>query len=413
MPRIKLTEKAVKSLAAPTSTGKEIIYWDADLKGFGLKCSGKTNTRTYIVQRDLADGRTRRLTVGEVGPALSVEKARLEAHEMILDLRRGKDPKARKKEQETFEGWLGRYLDGNTRLSPNTAEHYRSVVELHLEDWLELPLPSITPDMVEAKHRSIARAIAARNRKVKEGSAVFSGQATANSAMRIFRIIWNFAADSIPDLPRNPTARLKRHWFPSPRRERMVKADQLPVFYKSVSCLQNQVARDYLLLLLFTGLRRSEAASLRWTDIDFPNKVIRVPAIQTKAKRKLDLPMSDIVRDILVVRRRFAGDSAFVFPAFSESGHIMEPKFPLREVEKETGIAISAHDLRRTYITIAESTEISPLALKALVNHALGNDVTSGYIQITTDRLREPAQRVADRLKLLCKIREKSRKVAA
>jgi hypothetical protein len=41
------------------------------------------------------------------------------------------------------------------------------------------------------------------------------------------------------------------------------------------------------------------------------------------------------------------------------------------------------------------------LALKALVNHSLGKDVTEGYIQMTAERLRVPAQRVADRLKSL------------
>ena len=68
------------------------------------------------------------------------------------------------------------------------------------------------------------------------------------------------------------------------------------------------------------------------------------------------------------------------------------------------GIEISAHDLRRTFITIAESADISPLALKALVNHALGSDVTSGYVQMTTERLREPAQKVADKMKGCCGI---------
>jgi hypothetical protein len=42
--------------------------------------------------------------------------------------------------------------------------------------------------------------------------------------------------------------------------------------------------------------------------------------------------------------------------------------------------------------------------MKALVNHSLGNDVTSGYVVMTAERLREPAQRIADRLKTLCEI---------
>lgn len=56
---------------------------------------------------------------------------------------------------------------------------------------------------------------------------------------------------------------------------------------------------------------------------------------------------------------------------------------------------------RRTFVTAAESADISPLALSALVNHSLGRDVTSGYVVMTAERLREPAQRVADHLKLL------------
>ena len=47
------------------------------------------------------------------------------------------------------------------------------------------------------------------------------------------------------------------------------------------------------------------------------------------------------------------------------------------------------------------------MALKALVNHSLGSDVTEGYVQMNAERLREPAQRVADKLKKLCGIRGK------
>jgi hypothetical protein len=105
----------------------------------------------------------------------------------------------------------------------------------------------------------------------------------------------------------------------------------------------------------------------------------------------------------LSVRRRL-GDTGFVFPANSGAGHISEPKFPLAVVERATGIRASAHDLRRSYVTVAESCDISPLALRALINHSLGGDVTSGYVIMSLERLREPAQRVADRLKELCAV---------
>ena len=123
----------------------------------------------------------------------------------------------------------------------------------------------------------------------------------------------------------------------------------------------------------------------------------------TKSKRALELPISDLVSDLLA-RRRELGNAGWVFPANSRSGHVEEPRHYLEQVAKAIGIEISVHDLRRTFVSVAESTEMSVYALKALVNHALGSDVTAGYVQHSVERLRVPAQRVADELRRLCKI---------
>lgn len=49
-------------------------------------------------------------------------------------------------------------------------------------------------------------------------------------------------------------------------------------------------------------------------------------------------------------------------------------------VIKESGVHFTVHDLRRTFITVAESLDISAYALKSLLNHKMSNDVTAGYI---------------------------------
>jgi integrase len=113
------------------------------------------------------------------------------------------------------------------------------------------------------------------------------------------------------------------------------------------------------------------------------------------------LPMSDFVHDMLVSRRAL-GNAGFVFPGKGRCGHISDTDLPLIAVEQATGIKVSPHDLRRTFSTVADSAGVSMSALKAMLNHAVGNDVTSGYVVITTDALREPVQRVADRMKELC-----------
>ena len=82
------------------------------------------------------------------------------------------------------------------------------------------------------------------------------------------------------------------------------------------------------------------------------------------------------------------------------------PKFNGTQIADASDVVVSPHDLRRTFITIAESCDLSPFALKALVNHSIGRGVTEGYIQMSAERLREPVQRVANKIKDLCGIHE-------
>jgi len=380
-----LTQRAVVKLAAPTADGRQTIYWDDELRGFGVQCSGKTNQRLYIVQRDV-NGKSRRITLGTVS-GLKLDAARRRAEDALDDLRRGLDPKQKAKAytlQEAVDEFLGPKGEKHSRLRPASVALYRQIERL-LKPWLNRNLSDITFDMVDQKHKELAKEI---------------GPTTANLAMRVLRIVWNYAADR-STLPECPVSRLKKRWYAEPRRTRHVAFEQLPQFYRALSVLESTTARDYILLLLFTGMRRREAASLRWSDIDLVQKVIRLPAEVTKAKRALVLPMSIFVYELLV-RRRAAGTAGpFVFPG--PGGHITSADRPLYDVARDTGIEVSCHDLRRTFASVAADTpEVSWLALKLMLNHTTRGDVTAGYVQISTEQLRGAVQRVADKLLELC-----------
>jgi len=61
------------------------------------------------------------------------------------------------------------------------------------------------------------------------------------------------------------------------------------------------------------------------------------------------------------------------------------------------------HGLRNVFITVAERDLLLPHSLtKRLANHAPPSDVTEGYAaDWTIGQLREPAQRIADRIEAL------------
>jgi integrase len=80
------------------------------------------------------------------------------------------------------------------------------------------------------------------------------------------------------------------------------------------------------------------------------------------------------------------------------TGLLNDQRKQMQHVMEESGVKFTIHDLRRTFITVAESLDISAYALKRLLNHKMGNDVTAGYIIIDAERLRVPMQKITDHL---------------
>lgn len=268
-------------MTAPAPSGRQQMHWDDITPGFGVRISGTTKQKSFVAQRDLPNGRTRRVTIGAVGE-VTLDEARARARDLIQDMRRGLDPKAARKTDATLAQALDEYLlVRKDHLAERSVQGYRRSMQ-YLSDWQALPLTQITTQMVQSRHAQL-------------GSA--KGHATANSVMRTLRVVYNHRIEHQPDLI-NPV-KLKKRWFKVAARKRLVTPEQAKQFYEAILSLKNHIGRDYLLLLLFTGLRRGEAAGLEWDDIDLSARVIRLPAQRTKAKREFAQPMSDFVEQLL------------------------------------------------------------------------------------------------------------------
>jgi integrase len=397
-PRIKLTERSVARLPAPDPSGKQIIHWDSDLRGFGVMCSATSNVKTFLAKGTIRDHNGRsirapRTTIGRY-PVLSVEQARIRANAILRGFMGGIDPRAERSSdvtlREAMEGFL-RARAGNLR--PKSVKGYRDDVERHLAIWLDKPLRNVNRDMIEGRHRAIAEEIAERSG--------LSGAAMANRVMRSLRAIYNFHLDRVPNLPPNPV-KLRGMWHDVQPRVRCLRGSEFRKFYKAASELPNKVGADFVRLLLFTGLRRTEAAKIRWSDVDLDHKTLTIPPENAKNGKRLTLPLTDVIFKLLKERQSL-GRTEYVFFGNGAAGHLQEPKSFFADIAAASGVQISPHDLRRSYITTAESCDIPLLALAALVNHAVPG-VTSSYVQMNVERLRKPAQKVADRLKELCGI---------
>jgi hypothetical protein len=113
--RIKLSQHVVDRLAAPTASGKQEPWWDEDLRGFAVLCSGRTTAKTFICQRDLPGGKSHRVTIASTAE-LKFAEAKQRARRPLLQMRDGADPKARPKTGTLLEV-LEQYVSSD-RLSP-------------------------------------------------------------------------------------------------------------------------------------------------------------------------------------------------------------------------------------------------------------------------------------------------------
>ena len=380
---MKLTKTIVSNL--PFAEKGQVFYWDAELPGFGMYTG--TKSKTWCVQQRIGN-KTKRVVLGKY-PTMTAEQARIAAKKGIGALAAGIDTVQEKREKNIKAVTLGEvftaFLDSR-QLKPKTVRDYTGVMNNIYPDWQKLPITDITRDAVERRHKKIGEE---------------RGEAYANLGARTLRSVLNYASakyetnKGLSILPENPVKRISqtRGWYKVERRTGHLKPHQLQAWFDAVLSINNPTIRDYLLFVLLTGTRKDESAKLQWTDIDLIDNsyILRDP----KNKRPIQLPLSDYLADMLT-KRKANSNSAFVFPGDGASGYLVEPKRQIAKIVEKTDMPFAMHDLRRTFVTIAESLDISSFAVKALVNHKAGDDVTSGYIQLNVERLRKPMQTITD-----------------
>jgi len=248
-------------------------------------------------------------------------------------------------------------------------------------------------------------------------------ESIANKALKVLSALFNFAISNYEDdvgnslIQDNPVVRLSqiRAWYPNRQRKTKIAMSELPQWFHAVNKLHdvgaNSIAesvKHYLILLLFTGLRRREADSLIWAEyrskdkkkaksesiLDLSNKTIWIP--DPKNSQAHCLPLSNYLVDLLTAHRANT-HSKYVFPNAKSDHHIIEPRKIMRQVTEKSGVPFMLHDLRRTFVSIADSLDISAYALKRLLNHKIsGSDVTTSYIITDVERLRKPMQQITD-----------------
>jgi integrase len=180
----------------------------------------------------------------------------------------------------------------------------------------------------------------------------------------------------------NPLAGVKAA-FEKPKKQNMptIKPDELPKFMQTLSIASIKIVTRYLIeWQLHTMVRPSEAAGIKWDEIDFDNKLWNIPAERMKKKRPHSVPLTQQALNLLSAIKPISGHREYIFPADRN------PRKHTNESTANTAIKrmgykdkLVAHGLRSLASTTLNEQGFDGDIIEAALAHVDSNEVRRAY----------------------------------
>lgn len=262
----RLNQRAIDALQPQADV--QYVAWDPSVPGFGVRVS-PAGTKSFILKYRLKSGRVRWKTLGRVDD-LSLAEARGQAIDDRGTVARGKDPSAetdRARGAVTVADAATRFLtEYVAHRKPSTRRTYKQAVDSYIRPWLgSVPLIDLTVADVEKLHHRLR-----------------STPYVANRAVAVLSKLCAWAR-----LETNPCRGIAL--YTEKKRDRYLNHDEYAKLGKALrdgrkAGTYASAALTGIELLLLTGCRPAEIASLQWSFVDLQRGVLRLPDSKSGAK---------------------------------------------------------------------------------------------------------------------------------
>ncbi len=166
---------------------------------------------------------------------------------------------------------------------------------------------------------------------------------------------------------------------------------QLSKLIEAIEKDDNKIAGNFMLMTLFTGMRRGELFRLRWDDIDFQRGFIHIRDQRDqkgpKGGKDQIIPLNAAARELLASHPHT--DSEYVFPGLNGKQRV-DIKRPVNRIKKNAGLPKNfrpLHGLRHVYASmLASSGEVDMYTLQKLLTHK-SPQMTQRYAHLRDDAL--------------------------
>jgi len=332
-----------------------------------------TGAKTFAVRRKL-NGHAVRISIGKF-PVTTVEQAQKKAAEINSEIIQGQNPNDAKRairEEMTLTELFNLYMEMHAKPYKKSWREDENNFRRYLRRWGNRKLSQIGKQDIQKLHSKIGKD---------------KGKYAANRTLSLLQTVFNRAIDWGWNY-QNPADGIKK--FKEISRDRFLESNELPKFFAALAKEPNHTARDYFIISLLTGARRTNCLEMRWDQIDFEKNTWLIP--DTKNGTPQTLPLMPTVIDILKARRddQWADStSEWVFPGLGKTGHLVEPKKAWTRILTRAGIkGVRIHDLRRSLGSWQAATGANLSIIGKTLNHK-NVSTTAIYARLGLDPVRE------------------------
>ena len=306
-----------------------------------------------------------------------------------------------KAEKYTLGQWMDIWFENyaKVKVRPSSHQTYRGYIDNHIKPHIgKIPLNKLSSLELQKFYKKLLG-----NGRVKRLESKKQPKGLSAKTVRNINQVISSALDLAKEqklIATNPTDSCA---LPKVEHKEMqtIPAEDLAKFLQEARA--SGVYEMYYIELA-TGLRRGELLGLKWSDIDFTNRVIRIQRqvaringeiVEAPLKTKnsyRNISISDDTAEVLKAQREKVS-SEYVFP--SPNGGPISPdsvNHMLQRVLERAGLPkVRFHDLRHTFATIALQNGVDIKTVSGMLGHYSAGFTLDTYAHVTTAAQKEAA----------------------
>lgn len=364
----KFTNTNIKNLPIPT---KRTFYYDTVEPKLSLQITPNGSKSFYIRQR--VKGNDIRVKLGEP-PLMTVEEARIATVANRKLMNDGENPhkqNTKYNENTTLQQLFDDFVKKRERfIGERTMVGYKSMWNAKISKLAKRRLSDITGDDLKILHRKISENF---------------GNYTGNHCLVLIKTVYNYAIKEERFDGRNPAISVKLN--KTEPRVRYMEHAELQRFFAVLDEYDNEISRDAILMLIYTGARKRNVLEMKWADIDMEAKIWKIP--QTKTAKNVTIALVEPAMEVLQRRWEQAENEWVFYSPTSKSGHVEDIKRAWASILEKAQITnLRIHDLRHTLATylIANGADAF-IVQRALTHKSLQS--TQVYVNLGVEHLRD------------------------